>query len=230
MSDDFDFDDDIELNEDLLKALQDTEDRYALTTPSQPPSVAPTPPAEIAKPQATGLRRDAPNKQRKAVVPPRSRVFSEDMDDTPDISLSVDGSYALQSSSSVPPALSQVRALGPPTDRAGTSKTTSRRDRVFPPPTSSANIPASTISHPPQRVPQARATNVASRPPPSLPSKAQHSQRSFSAAQSLRSFKQSQPPPITNEPNSIVNGILPNGGDPLSDELRRLQRQVQDVS
>jgi hypothetical protein len=77
--DDFDDIEDIELNDDILKALQDTEDRYTLTTASQIPTRNPN--LVVPKPP----------------VPRRNYIHP---DDTPDISIALDGSYMVHPSAS----------------------------------------------------------------------------------------------------------------------------------
>ena len=100
MSDEFDdFDDDIEQKEGVFEAIQDTEDRYVLKALSQAPSSVPTPPAEA--PRAVVPRREGATGQRKAAAQSRARVF-EDMDETPDISVSMDGSSTQEPSLVIP--------------------------------------------------------------------------------------------------------------------------------
>lgn len=84
--DDFDDIEDIELNDDILKALQDTEDRYTLTTASQTPANNPKP--APPKPPFT-LSTTPPVVSRRIYTHP---------DDTPDISITHDGSYAVHPS------------------------------------------------------------------------------------------------------------------------------------
>jgi len=108
MSDDFDDIEDIELNDDILKALQDTEDRYTLTTASQIPASNPNP--VVPKP---------------AAVPRRNYIHP---DDTPDISIALDGSYMIHPSAS--------QSSHPPSRNARTALTTQYLPRSRPPPSS----------------------------------------------------------------------------------------------
>lgn len=115
MSDDnYDDIEEFELTEDILKALQDTEDRYTLTSASQAPA-PPTQPPLPASVSSVATRRPPTVVARKALI---------DLDDTPDISITVDGSYAVQapatvghlaSASSARPSL---RSQGPTSSRS----------------------------------------------------------------------------------------------------------------
>lgn len=93
MSDD-EFDDfDIELNEETIRALQDTEDRFTLTTASQAQ-------AQLTQPRPVAFSSFAPPAvARRPTVAPARRTYV-DFDDTPDISVTLDGSYAVQPSTS----------------------------------------------------------------------------------------------------------------------------------
>jgi hypothetical protein len=141
--DDFDDIEDIELNDDILKALQDTEDRYTLTAASQTPASNPNPVA--SKPPFT-FSTKPPTVSRRIYTHP---------DDTPDISIAHDGSYAVQPStpqlshpssrnaratlpSQYPPRLRlipspstrPIKPLGPTTARPASSSSNTARARV----------------------------------------------------------------------------------------------------
>jgi hypothetical protein len=93
MSDDLDFEE-LELDEDVLKALQDTEDRYTLTTGSQSLQQSSTiSRTSVSKVKST---RVVPTKPRVPVFRQRPQPVLDDFDDTPDISVAMDGSYLVQ--------------------------------------------------------------------------------------------------------------------------------------
>lgn len=106
--DEFDDFEEFELNEDILKALQDTEDRYNLTSASQAAVTQFKPAAPV------GTSTLAVTARPHTIVPRRSYI---DLDDTPDISISVDGTYAIQ-----PPAALRPNVASSSTMRQQTSQ------------------------------------------------------------------------------------------------------------
>lgn len=100
MSDDEFGDFDIELNEETIRALQDTEDRFTLTTASQAQ-------AQHTQPKPVASSFAPPTAVRRPAVAPAQRSYV-DFDDTPDISIGLDGSYAVQ-----PASTSTTRGAGP---------------------------------------------------------------------------------------------------------------------
>lgn len=203
MSDDEFGDFDIELNEETIRALQDTEDRFTLTTASQAQ-------AQHTQPKPVASSFAPPTAARRPAVAPAQRSYV-DFDDTPDISIGLDGSYAVQ-----PASASTARGVGPSGSNVRKSAVTQR------------SVPGTTphvASGPSRQTASRGAVRPSSRPsarpvPPALTSTAGPASR--------------------NRPSFTVdadNSMDVDGGNSLADPhagpsaalVAKLQAQVQEV-
>lgn len=203
MSDnDYDDIEEFELTEDILKALQDTEDRYTLTSGSQ----APAPPTQPTLPASVS---SAATRRPPTVLARRAHI---DLDDTPDISLAVDGTYAIQ----------------PPTPAGYLASTSSAR----PPPRSQAPTSSRFTSGPPNGRPSAGSTSVARMKPPTIAPvpqsqggfRAPNSQVGLASNGGARSFNRPGGPSSFAAPSQARASTHVNSPDQVQSLMAQLQQ------